>query len=599
MIRQPIVSVLGHVDHGKTTLLDKIRGSAIAEKEAGGITQHIGATEIPLTVIKELCGGLLRQLKIDITIPGLLFIDTPGHEAFISLRKRGGALADLAVLVVDIVEGFQPQTLEALNILRTYKTPFLVAANKIDRLMGWQSFDNYPFTHSFSKQQEEVRNELEKKIYELVGELHNEGFQADRFDRVEKFEKQIAMIPVSAKTGEGIPELLMMLVGLAQKFLGEELAIAIEEPAKGTILEVKEEIGLGTTIDVILYDGRLRRGDRIAVGGSMGPIVTKVRSLLKPKPLDEIRDPRFRFDAMNEVLASSGVKVAAPNLEHALAGYPLRAIWESADESKIVGELKKELEEVKIEGGETGVIIKGDSLGSVEALVKMLQKEGIPIYKAGVGDISRRDVIDVETVKATSPTTAVVIGFNVKVLKDGEDKARESGIRIFQGNVVYRLVEEYQEWAKQEFERVKQRELESVTRPGKIRILPGYVFRISKPAIVGVEVMLGVIRDNYKLMDKDGKSVGVIKSIQDKGESIGEATMGKQVAISIDGAVVGRHIKEGDVLYTEMGGEALRLMVDRSKAYLSQDEIEALEEIKAITKTHGPLLGVERGVGGS
>ncbi len=599
MIRQPIVSVLGHVDHGKTTLLDKIRGSAIAEKEAGGITQHIGATEIPLTVIKELCGGLLRQLKIDITIPGLLFIDTPGHEAFISLRKRGGALADLAVLVVDIVEGFQPQTLEALNILRTYKTPFLVAANKIDRLMGWQSFDNYPFTHSFSKQQEEVRNELEKKIYELVGELHNEGFQADRFDRVEKFEKQIAMIPVSAKTGEGIPELLMMLVGLAQKFLGEELAIAIEEPAKGTILEVKEEIGLGTTIDVILYDGRLRRGDRIAVGGSMGPIVTKVRSLLKPTPLDEIRDPRFRFDAMNEVLASSGVKVAAPNLEHALAGYPLRAIWESADESKIVGELKKELEEVKIEGGETGVIIKGDSLGSVEALVKMLQKEGIPIYKAGVGDISRRDVIDVETVKATSPTTAVVIGFNVKVLKDGEDKARESGIRIFQGNVVYRLVEEYQEWAKQEFERVKQRELESVTRPGKIRILPGYVFRISKPAIVGVEVMLGVIRDNYKLMDKDGKSVGVIKSIQDKGESIGEATMGKQVAISIDGAVVGRHIKEGDVLYTEMGGEALRLMVDRSKAYLSQDEIEALEEIKAITKTHGPLLGVERGVGGS
>ncbi len=599
MIRQPIVSVLGHVDHGKTTLLDKIRGSAIAEKEAGGITQHIGATEIPLTVIKELCGGLLRQLKVDVAIPGLLFIDTPGHEAFISLRKRGGALADFAVLVVDIVEGFQPQTLEALNILRTYKTPFLVAANKIDRLMGWQSFDNYPFTHSFSKQQEEVRNELEKKIYELVGELHNEGFQAERFDRVEKFEKQIAMIPVSAKTGEGIPELLMMLVGLAQKFLGEELSATIEEPAKGTILEVKEEIGLGTTIDVILYDGRLRRGDRIAVGGSMGPIVTKVRSLLKPKPLDEIRDPRFRFDAVSEVFASSGVKVAAPNLEHALAGSPLRAIWESADESKIVGELKKELEEVKIEGGETGVIIKGDSLGSVEALVKMLQKEGIPIYKAGVGDISRRDVIDVETVKATSPTTAVVIGFNVKVLKDGEDKARESGIRIFQGDVVYRLVEEYQEWAKQEFERVKQRELESVTRPGKIRILPGYVFRISKPAIVGVEVMLGVIRDNYKLMDKDGKSVGVIKSIQDKGESIGEAMMGKQVAISIDGAVVGRHIKEGDVLYTEMGGEALRLMADRYKAYLSQDELEALEEIKAITKTHGPLLGVERGVGGS
>ncbi len=595
MIRQPIVSVLGHVDHGKTTLLDKIRGSAIAEKEAGGITQHIGATEIPLTVIRELCGGLLKQLKADVTISGLLFIDTPGHEAFVSLRKRGGALADLAMLVVDIIEGFQPQTLEALNILRTYKTPFLVAANKIDKLAGWQSFDNYPFTHSFSKQQEEVRLELEKRVYEIVAELHKEGFQSERFDRVEKFERQISIVPVSARTGEGIPELLMMLVGLAQKFLGEELSTAAEGPAKGTILEVKDEIGLGATIDVILYDGRLRRGDRIVVGGSTGPIITKVRSLLKPKPLDEIRDPRFRFDVVSDVVASSGVKVAAPNLEHALAGSPLRAIVGSADESRIAEEMKKELEEVKIEGSESGVIVKGDSIGAVEALAGMLRKNGVPIYRAGVGDITHRDIVDAETVKVASPTTAAVIGFNVKVLKDGEDRAKESGIRIFQGDVVYQLVEEYQKWAKEEFEREKQRELEKVIRPSKIRILPGYVFRISKPAIVGVEVLLGIIKGDYKLMDKDGRSVGTIRSIQDKGASIGEATMGKQVAISIDGAVVGRHIKEGDLLYTELSGETMRIIADKYKAYLSPDELEALEEIKAIRKRQAPLLGAEKG----
>ena len=195
-IRSPIVSVLGHVDHGKTTLLDYIRGSTIADKEAGGITQHIGATEIPNDTIEEICGNFISRLTIKDLIPGLFFIDTPGHAAFTSLRKRGGALADLAVLIVDINDGFKPQTFEALNILKMYKTPFIVVANKIDMIFGWETHEGASFKESFEQQAQSVKQELDTKIYEIVGTLHKEGFQSERFDRVSNFASQISIIPV-------------------------------------------------------------------------------------------------------------------------------------------------------------------------------------------------------------------------------------------------------------------------------------------------------------------------------------------------------------------------------------------------------------------
>lgn len=587
MIRQPIVSVLGHVDHGKTTLLDRIRGSAVAEREAGGITQHIGATEIPLQVIESICGGLMKQLKIEITLPGLLFIDTPGHAAFTTLRKRGGALADIAILVVDITEGFQPQTFEALNILRTNKTPFLIAANKIDKIRGWQVFERYPFTHSFSKQSDGVKNYLEEKVYELVGKLYEEGFQAERFDRVEKFEKQIVIIPLSAKTGEGLPELLMILIGLAQKFLEKELEIEVKNPAKGTILEVKEEVGLGTTVDVIIYDGKIKRGDNIVVGGKRDVIITRVKSLLKPKPLDEIRDPKFRFNTIQEANAAAGIKIAASNLNDALAGSPIRVVGE--DSEKAIEEVRAEMEEVKVETEKVGVVVKADTLGSLEALIKMLEEEKIPIRLADVGDISRRDIVEAKTAKEEVPIRAVVLGFNVKLLRDAEDRARDAGVRVFQNDVIYKLVEDYIDWVKEELEKEKKRELEKITRPAKIKILPGYVFRASKPAIVGVEVLSGVVRSNYKLMNVQGRVIGTIKGIQEKGENIPSAERGREVAIAIEGPTVGRQVNEGDILYTEIAENETRLIQLKYQGSLDIDEVETLEEIKNIKRKENPF----------
>ncbi|HKZ45260.1 MAG TPA: translation initiation factor IF-2, partial [archaeon] len=311
MIRSPIIVCVGHVDHGKTTLLDKIRGTTVTKLEPGELSQHVGASYIPVGVVKNFCGELLSKMKIELNIPGLLLLDTPGHAAFITLRKRGGAISDIAILVVDITEGFQEQTDESLKILKEFKTPFVVAATKVDKVSGWYPYNNECFLESSSKQREETRDEVEKKLYNIVSQLAERGFDSERFDRIEDFKKQIAIVPVSGISGEGIAELLVVLSGLAQQFLKDRLELS--NVAKGTVLEVKDVVGFGTTIDVILYDGWISKNDYLVIGGK-SPIVTKIKALLRPRPLQELRVEK-QFESVDKVYAASGIKIAASDLE--------------------------------------------------------------------------------------------------------------------------------------------------------------------------------------------------------------------------------------------------------------------------------------------
>ncbi|MBU4138547.1 MAG: translation initiation factor IF-2, partial [Euryarchaeota archaeon] len=432
-LRTPIVCVMGHVDHGKTSLLDRIRGTTIAEREAGLITQHIGATEVPLDIVKKVCGSVFKG---DTKVPGLLFIDTPGHRAFTTLRARGGALADLAVLVVDVNEGFQPQTLEAVEILKRFKTPFVVAANKIDKLSGWNPQPGKPFIISYPEQAEHVKVALDEKIYIIIGKLYEMGFSSDRYDRVRDFQRNIGVIPVSARTGEGIPDLLMVMMGLAQRFLEKDLEYRAVGPGTGTVLEVKEETGLGTTLDVILYDGEFNVGDTVVVGSLGEPIVTKIRALLKPRPLSEIRSEE-KFKQVKKVVAASGIKIAAPNLEGALAGSLIRVA--SGDINEIAVQIKSEIDSVRIETQSNGILIKADTLGSLEALVNELKKENIPIRRADIGDISKRDIAEVKTVK--DPLLSIIVGFDVGILHDAREEITGSDIKVFINNVIYKLIE--------------------------------------------------------------------------------------------------------------------------------------------------------------
>ncbi len=569
-IRQPIISVLGHVDSGKTTLLDRIRGSGVASGEAGGITQHIGASEIPIKNVRDICGNLLEKMKVNLKIPGLLFIDTPGHEAFTTLRKRGGSICDLAVLIVDINEGFQPQTEESLLYLKEFKTPFVVAVTKIDRILGYRSQENVCFLDNYRHQEERVQNEFEEKLYRVIGQLGEKGFSSERYDRVEDFSKQICIVPVSSVTGEGIPDLLVLIAGLSQKFLEKGLEIT-SETGKGTVLEVREFKGLGTTLDVILYDGVIRKGDCLVIGGKE-IVVTKCKALLKPEPLKEIRVER-KFAPLDEVHAAAGVKISANDIEEVIAGSPLRAVKDEKGIDLAKQEIMKEIEEVEIETENEGLILKADTLGSLEGLIKALKDLNIPIRKAKVGNVLKSDVMESSGMKKP-----VLFAFHVKVHPDAKELSKKMGVKIFSSDIIYKLIEDFQEWEEQKKRDAEKNMLDSATRPGRFRILPGYVFRQCKPAVFGVEILAGIVRPGYRVK-KGGKKVGEVKELQAEGENVDMAKAGEKVAVSMDGVTVGRQISEGDTLENVLSEKDFEIL-NKLKSKLSADERKLLDEME-------------------
>ncbi|MEM0078388.1 MAG: translation initiation factor IF-2 [Thermoplasmata archaeon] len=578
-IRQPIIGVLGHVDHGKTSLLDAIRGTSIAKKEHGGITQHIGATEVPIDTIYEICGPLIKERKFK--VPGLLFIDTPGHEAFTTLRARGGSLSDIAILVIDIREKVMPQTVESINILKKFKTPFVVAATKIDLIDGWRNSQNKAFVNAIKEQNDFVKEELDKSIYRISEQLFNYGFSAERYDRIVDFTKNVAIVPISSKFRIGIADLLLVLIGLSQKYLEEKLRTE-EGPGEGNVLEIKEEKGLGKTLDVILYQGTIKKGDTIVISGKDRPIVTKVKILLKPKPLDEIMDPKDPFMQVKEVSAAAGIKISAPDIDDVIPGGIVKvADINNLDEA--INEVRKE-SQIDVNLSEDGIIIKADAKGSLEALYYELSLLKVPVKKAGIGDITKRDVVDAETTK--NDLNKIIIAYNVKV---PQDIVLNTNVKIIEGKILYELIEKYKETIEKEKARIEEEKRAEINFPAKIKILEEYIFRTSKPAIVGVRVLAGRIKQDMPVMNDQGKSLGVIKSIRDKDQTLKEAIVGQEVAVSISDAIIGRNVVPGDIIYSNLNENDVKKL---KEIELSYEEKETLNEIISIKRKEKPFWGM-------
>lgn len=583
-LRQPIVVVMGHVDHGKTSLLDAIRSTNVAKKEAGAITQHIGASEVSIEDIGETCSDLLKKSKIQFSIPGLLFIDTPGHASFTHLRERGGSIADIAVLVVDIAQGFQPQTVESIRILREFKTPFIVAANKIDLVTGWKTPQDRQaicsIVSDIDQQKPEVQSRMDELLYRLVGKLHEHGLESERFDRVTDFTKQVAIIPVSAKTGEGLPELLISIAGLSQRFLEKELKTEVEGIGKGSILEVKEEKGLGTTIDVIIYDGVLKKNDEIIFGTINGSAKVRVRGLLKPnlKPTGE----GDKFEYVDEVHAAAGVKIYAPGLEAALSGSPL-LVDDGNPNTDQLKEINDMIRSIMFESEKNGVIVKADTLGSLEALEKLLTSQGVDIKRADVGKVGKKDVFDAAVVGAAEPFKGVVLSFNVDVAGEAADEAARAGVKIFTSSVIYSLCDDYAAWVIEQKKKGSESAIERLPFPAKVLVMPGCTFRASKPAIFGVEITGGRLKKGVRLMALSGEIVGEVREMQKEGKPVSEAARGEQLAISVEGAICGKSFSEGNSLFTYISRKEADELVSCCSAEMSEDDRAALAEILAIT----------------
>ncbi len=587
-LRTPIVAVLGHVDHGKTSLLDKIRGSAVIEGEAGAITQHIGATAVPLDVVSSIAGDLVNPDDFD--LPGLLFIDTPGHHSFTTLRSRGGALADIAILVVDVNDGFQPQTLEALDILKRSQTPFIVAANKVDTVPGWNPTEDSPITQTYESQSDRVRQRLDESLYTIIGNLSDQGFSADLYWRVQNFQRNVGVVPVSALTGEGVPDLLAVMMGLSQRYMKEAMEIDVAGPGVGTVLEVKEEKGFGTTIDTVLYDGTISSDDTIVVGGLNDPIVTDVRALLQPRPLAEIRTEN-RFENVDQVDAAAGIKVAAPDLEGAMAGAPVRVV-RNRDLEGVIAEVRAELADIAVDTEEDGVVVKADTLGSLEAMADALGEAEIPIVRAEVGDVAPRDISVAST--ADDPKQQAVLGFSVDVLSDADRRAEIDDVLVFTDDVIYQLIDRYTDHV-EEIERAQQDTiLDNITRPSRFRVLDDHVFRQSDPAVVGVEIYSGTLQNNsyvVKWEENEPTRVGQVKGIQEQGEDVDEARAGQRVSVAIDGPTIGRQVREGDLLWTDLPEKHAKILEQELTEEIPADELEALNMYLENHRKRDPFWG--------
>jgi translation initiation factor 5B len=577
-MRQPIVCMLGHVDTGKTSLLDKIRGTAVQLREAGGLTQQIGASYFPFDTLVAITRQLMQNVNFTVKVPGLLVVDTPGHEAFANLRSRGGSVADIAILVVDAMHGFENQTYESLTILKSRKVPFIVAANKIDRIDGWVSEENRPFMKAYNAQSKWVKEDLDNRLYSMMGTLSREGFSSERFDRVRDFTKNVAIVPVSAKTGEGIGELLAVLIGLTQQYLEQKLQV-IEGPAMGTVLEVREEVGLGITLNAIIYDGTLNADDTIVIGGKEGPITTKIRAILVPQPLDEIRDPRKKFNSIREAHAASGIKIAAPDIDDAIPGSALIAVGGEMTLSRAVEEVASEMERLRVQTDNVGIILKTDTLGSLEAIVESLRQREVPIRIADIGDVSRRDVVEAMSVKHEEPLYGAILAFNVKILPDAEREAHDNKIQVFWNDIIYNLMDDYVRWMEEEREAKARKEFDELVKPGKIEIMDGYIFRRAKPAIFGAKVLGGQITPNVNMINVEGSRIGRISQIQDRGEAISRADEGQEVAVAMPQPIVGRHIKERDVLYVDIPERHAKQLRTKFAGRLTEKQAEALKEL--------------------
>ncbi|KAL7663321.1 Eukaryotic translation initiation factor 5B [[Candida] zeylanoides] len=575
-LRSPICCILGHVDTGKTKLLDKVRQTNVQGGEAGGITQQIGATYFPVDAIKQKTAVMAQYEKQTFDVPGLLIIDTPGHESFSNLRSRGSSLCNIAILVIDIMHGLEPQTLESIRLLRDRKAPFVVALNKIDRLYDWKAIPNNSFRDSFAKQTKSVQQEFHNRFEQIKVALAEQGLNSELYYQNKNITKYVSIVPTSAVTGEGVPDLLWLLLELTQKRMSKQLMYLSKVEA--TILEVKVVEGFGYTIDVILSNGILREGDRVVLCGLNGPIATNIRALLTPPPSRELRI-KSEYVHHKEVKAALGVKIAANDLEKAVAGSRLVVVGEDDDEEEIMEEVMDDLTGLldSVDTSGKGVVVQASTLGSLEALLDFLKSMKIPVMSIGLGPVYKRDVMKATTMLEKAPEFAIMLCFDVKVDKEAEQYAEEQKIKIFNADIIYHLFDAFTAYQNKLMEQRRKDFIEYAIFPCVLKTVQ--IINKRNPMIIGVDVIEGAVRigtpicavrhdpvtktPNVMVLGKvvslevNHKSVDIVKK--------GQTSAGVAMRLENPSAAQptwGRHVDETDNLYSLLSRRSIDTLKD-------------------------------------
>ncbi|GMJ08202.1 hypothetical protein HRI_004489400 [Hibiscus trionum] len=591
-LRSPICCIMGHVDTGKTKLLDCIRGTNVQEGEAGGITQQIGATYFPAINIRERT----KELKADATlkVPGLLVIDTPGHESFTNLRSRGSGLCDIAILVVDIMHGLEPQTIESLNLLKMRKTEFIVALNKVDRLYDWKPRRNSPIGMTLKKQSKDVLSEFNRRVTHVITQFKEQGLNTELYYKNKEMGETFSIVPTSAVTGEGIPDLLLLLVQWTQKTMAEKLAFSDE--VQCTVLEVKVVEGLGTTIDVVLVNGVLHEGDQVVVCGLQGPIVTNIRALLTPHPMKEIR-VKGAYMQHKEIKAAQGIKIAAQGLEHAIAGTSIYVVGPDDDVEDLKEAVKEDMQSVmsRIDKSGEGVYVQASTLGSLEALLEFLKtpEVNIPVSGIGIGPVHKKDIMKASVMLERKKEYATVLAFDVKVTPEARELADEVGVRIFLADIIYHLFDQFKAYIDGLKEERKREAADEAVFPSVLKILPNCIFNKKDPIVLGVDILEGILRVGTPICipQREFIDIGRIASIENNHKPVDSAKKGQKVAIKIVGSnpeeqqkMFGRHFEIEDELVSHISRRSIDILKANYRDDLSLDEWRLVQRLKVLFK---------------
>ncbi|XP_077338845.1 eukaryotic translation initiation factor 5B [Lithobates pipiens] len=589
VLRAPVICVLGHVDTGKTKILDKLRHTHVQDSEAGGITQQIGATNVPLDAIKEQTKMVKNFDRENIKIPGMLIIDTPGHESFSNLRNRGSSLCDIAILVVDIMHGLEPQTIESLNLLKNKKCPFIVALNKVDRLYDWKKSPETDVAATLKKQKKNTKDEFEERTKAIIVEFAQQGLNAALFFENKDPRTFVSLVPTSAHTGDGMGNLIHLLVELTQNMLGKRLAHS--EELRAQVMEVKALPGMGTTIDVILINGRLKEGDTIIVPGVEGPIVTQIRGLLLPPPMKELR-VKNQYEKHKEVPAAQGVKILGKDLEKTLAGLPL-LVAHKEDEipvlrDELIHELKQTLNAIKLE--EKGVYVQASTLGSLEALLEFLKTSEVPYAGINIGPVHKKDIMKASVMLEHDPQYAVILAFDVRIEREAQEMADSLGVRVFSAEIIYHLFDAFTKY-RQDYKKQKQEEFKHIAVfPCKIRILPQFIFNSRDPIVMGVIIEAGQVKQGTPICvpSKNFVDIGIITSIEINHKTVDVAKKGQEVCIKIEPIpgdspkMFGRHFEATDHLVSKINRQSIDALKNWFRDEMQKSDWQLIVELKKV-----------------
>uniref|UniRef100_A0A8B9QRQ2 Eukaryotic translation initiation factor 5B n=1 Tax=Anas platyrhynchos TaxID=8839 RepID=A0A8B9QRQ2_ANAPL len=588
-LRAPVICVLGHVDTGKTKILDKLRHTHVQDSEAGGITQQIGATNVPLEAINEQTKMVKNFDRENIKIPGMLIIDTPGHESFSNLRNRGSSLCDIAILVVDIMHGLEPQTIESINLLKSKKCPFIVALNKIDRLYDWKKSPDTDVAVTLKKQKKNTKDEFEERAKAIIVEFAKQGLNAALFYENKDPRTFVSLVPTSAHTGDGMGSLIALLVELTQTMLTKRLAECQELRAQ--VMEVKALPGMGTTIDVILINGRLKEGDTIIVPGVEGPIVTQIRGLLLPPPMKELR-VKNQYEKHKEVVAAQGVKILGKDLEKTLAGLPLLVAHKEDEvpvlKDELIHELKQTLNAIKLE--EKGVYVQASTLGSLEALLEFLKTSEVPYAGINIGPVHKKDVMKASVMLEHDPQYAVILAFDVRIERDAQEMADSLGVRIFSAEIIYHLFDAFTKY-RQDYKKQKQEEFKHIAVfPCKMKILPQFIFNSRDPIVMGVVVEAGQVKQGTPMCvpSKNFVEIGIVTSIEINHKPVEVAKKGQEVCVKIEPIpgespkMYGRHFEATDILVSKISRQSIDALKDWFRDEMQKSDWQLIVELKKV-----------------